>query len=321
MTDITDYVNNGAEFLRHYGAKGMKWGVRKDRGHEGNLATNRKIARLDKKFVRKALDDKFIRNVKARAVNNYKKHDMKVINRRYSARKLRKSEATRKKYHQDHADAVLKHIRNELRKEGTSASGTYEYTTRDSGAGDGHVAIDVRWVKGHDGRQARVGYTHASMDDSGDETTTMTFTWVYDEEGLIKDILTNDEMAQYTMAGEDFLEHFGKKGMKWGVRKDYKSWKKESTSAAAGQKVVDAAIKSFQPDLKKINNDPMFKGKDLTKDKKLNRQYQELAAARFNDHLVTHSINQSATTMHGGRAVVWQMGLGPGGPRFRPVIM
>jgi hypothetical protein len=41
-------------FLAHYGVEGMKWGVRKDRGFEGKRTTNRKIAKLDKKWAKKA---------------------------------------------------------------------------------------------------------------------------------------------------------------------------------------------------------------------------------------------------------------------------
>ena len=47
MSDLDD-------ILAHHGVKGMKWGVRKDRGHEGERATNKKIAKLDKKFEKNA---------------------------------------------------------------------------------------------------------------------------------------------------------------------------------------------------------------------------------------------------------------------------
>src|SRR5580765_5794043 len=42
--------------LEHHGTKGMKWGVRRDKGHEGESASPKKITKLDKKFVSKMSD-------------------------------------------------------------------------------------------------------------------------------------------------------------------------------------------------------------------------------------------------------------------------
>ena len=38
--------------LEHFGVKGMKWGVRKDRGHEGERVKTKKLKKLDKKYER-----------------------------------------------------------------------------------------------------------------------------------------------------------------------------------------------------------------------------------------------------------------------------
>lgn len=36
--------------LKHHGVKGMKWGVRNDKGHEGERAKTKDIAKADKKY-------------------------------------------------------------------------------------------------------------------------------------------------------------------------------------------------------------------------------------------------------------------------------
>ena len=105
---------------------------------------------------------------------------------------------------------------------------------------------------------------------------------------------------------EDFLQHYGKKGMKWGVRRqEHKAWLKEAKSPATAANVFNEAARTFDPVIKKINNDPMFKDKDLTKDRKLARQYDEVVNTVFNQHLV----QASAMTLNKAqdRAVIYQL--------------
>ena len=45
---------NVKDLIEHHGTKGMKWGVRNDKGHEGEQAKIKKIVKLDKKFERNA---------------------------------------------------------------------------------------------------------------------------------------------------------------------------------------------------------------------------------------------------------------------------
>lgn len=127
------------------------------------------------------------------------------------------------------------------------------------------------------------------------------------------------------LTADDVLEHFGVKGMKWGVhngtekpgatRKErktaekesklaYKDWKKEVGGEKVANKVFQDACRTFGPAVKKINDSPQFKGKDLTKDRKLSREYDHLTAQVFNQHLATASVERTMTNT--GRAMIYQ---------------
>lgn len=104
---------------------------------------------------------------------------------------------------------------------------------------------------------------------------------------------------------EEFLEHYGTKGMKWGVRrKEHKTWLKQARSTETAAQVFNEAVRTFDPVIKKINNDPLFKGKNLNEDRKLSRQYDEVVGTIFNQHLAQASAMTINKTHD--RAVIYQ---------------
>jgi hypothetical protein len=128
-----------------------------------------------------------------------------------------------------------------------------------------------------------------------------------------------------SLTADDVLEHFGVKGMKWGVhngtekagatRKErkaaakesklaYKDWKKEVGGEKVANEIFQEATRTFGPKVKIVNNDPHYKGKDLTKDRKLARQYDATISAVFNTHLAEVSVNRTMTNT--GRAMIYQ---------------
>lgn len=88
-----------------------------------------------------------------------------------------------------------------------------------------------------------------------------------------------------TIAGvdftKDFLSHFGRKGMKWGVRNVEKktakaeaSWQKKAASPQEFVRMHNAAADRMNNgEIKKFNNRPQFKGKDVMKPGKLHDRY------------------------------------------------
>lgn len=59
---MTDFTKVGQSFLSHYGVKGMKWGVRKDRG-----PSRSQLIKTDRKAARKELEDREVEWDAARA--------------------------------------------------------------------------------------------------------------------------------------------------------------------------------------------------------------------------------------------------------------
>lgn len=134
-----------------------------------------------------------------------------------------------------------------------------------------------------------------------------------------------DLVVEQMNSAVDFLSHYGVKGMKWGKRNGevpanatraqrkaankesklaYKDWKKEVGGEKVANEIYQEATKSFGPAIKVINNDPAFKGKDMTKTPRLARQYDQVISQTFNDHLAAASINRTMTNT--GRAMLYQ---------------
>lgn len=95
-------------------------------------------------------------------------------------------------------------------------------------------------------------------------------------------------------AVENALEHFGVKGMKWGVQNS-KTPQEAMARSYAGVMVGGYLVKpgyslktavnfKLSGDLNKINNSPQFKGKDIRSDKKLHRQYKKAVADGLQKH-------------------------------------
>ena len=144
------------EFLAHHGVKGMKWGVRRDSGHEGQKATNRKIARLDKKFEKKAHEgtlrnDLLTIKIHDKAADDYNKNDLNRINNdpRYKGQDFRAPSKLRTQYYAEHQRAFAKALDKAAASLGTNASGTKRYAIGTNDDGSWEVMLeDVKHADG-----------------------------------------------------------------------------------------------------------------------------------------------------------------------------
>lgn len=185
--------------LEHFGVKGMKWGVRKDKGHEGQQVKLKKLPKLDKKWAKQF--DGFggwakANNMAADYLNGPNGQFAKLNNRPEYKTKIGKtstSSALYKKYMNDVNNEVFKAWQKVAKDVGVNPSGTQRFKAHvNKEQGLVHFKLDA--VK------------HAAGDDGDDIMVAK-----LDADGMVTEILRMDENGE--------LMHWGIKGMKWGQRK------------------------------------------------------------------------------------------------------
>jgi len=241
--------------IQHFGVKGMRWGVRKEResgggggatrtAAKGAQAVGRGAKKAAKGTVTVAKDINFeartsTTNLKGEkkvataahmitqaAHKEWKATDLPALKERhpnasFKNRLTKPLSKDARAYRKDAKETYIKRLETTANSM-KNASGTREYTIRERG-GDLPTSKYFWEVSS---RQAR----HAD----GDEDVVV-LEVVMDEDGYItglKQVKSEDTMAQTAVLGasflahmglmedDDILEHYGVKGMKWGVRKE-----------------------------------------------------------------------------------------------------
>lgn len=214
------------EFIEHFGTKGMKWGVRKDKGHEGERAKTKKIAKLDKKFERTANLGNMIK-VHNRAADLTNKNDVDRINNKpeYKGMDFRRDSPVRQQYYKEHQTAFLNNVQKAVDELGTNASGTRKLHMIETADNDWYIEVgDVK---------------HDDLDDFYEALTSTKVKPTFDARGHITKMEFEeiDEMEQAALLGGAYLAHWGVRGMKWGHRRS-----KEEISADRQQ--VEVKVKA-----------------------------------------------------------------------------
>lgn len=289
----------GGDFLEHYGVKGMRWGVRKDTqgrnrwapdgqsvkgdiaraallGPAGLPATVRLARRVpnatkEAQIRRKANKLEVILELTRKATEKTKKEDLPAINKKYQG--IAKTSSTvrvtnslsrvpvQQQYRKEVQDAYLKRL-HEAGDAMTNKKGTHRYTIDAKSA--------TRWKV----RPTKI--EHAA----GDFELEISY-----DDGFITDIkMVEDslehamEMDEVMMLGGDFLEHYGVKGMRWGVRK------REEPNAVAPQaasRVPHGDKRQTKIDVKGGENHPA--APDAIKIAQVKAKYQKSGPAALNN--------------------------------------
>jgi hypothetical protein len=243
-----------ASVLSHNGVKGMKWGIRKDHGHEGEQAKTSKIAKLDKKFEKGPAVAGALFKIHDKAASLTNAHDVARINNKplYKNADFSHDSPLRQKYYAEHQKAFTNNLHKAAAELGTNASGTKKYTVVSDKNGNWGVSVDS--VKHADGAE------------------TFTVKVSYDSTGHITGLeMVDPSIAQAMERGSDILEHFGVKGMKWGVKRSSSA----SPRSEDSQKAMDHRETIKKHGVQALSNHEL---KDLVTRMELVQKYSNLTA-------------------------------------------
>lgn len=192
------------DVLRHYGTKGMQWGVRNDNRTRGQR-------RADKKWTKNIYSLKGaaeVHNVVADRMNN---GETAALNSRHPRGDLTRPQTRETQaYIQDYNNTITR-LTNEAvgRVHGISPSGRLKARLDTSDPNQLRIVVDEQDVS-HADEPLPTMYFYLKLDARGQRIEA-----VYDAPDV-------DELEQSDM-DDDILEHYGTKGMKWGVRKTDKA--------------------------------------------------------------------------------------------------
>lgn len=200
LSAIEEIKNKDA---KHHGVKGMKWGVRKDPGHEGEKAKTKTIEKLDKKFE-KRINDANSGRITPELHNAISTRINSRVQDLNDSEKYRTANITgqlKLDYDKDMMEAMHRSFEDGVRQiYGSNASGTKQ-------------AVYNRETDQVDLINKTVQHAETDIPD-------VTVLLTRDARGvIISTKLVPYGIEHDAMVAGFFLAHFGVRGMKWGVRK------------------------------------------------------------------------------------------------------
>ena len=231
--------------LDHYGVPGMKWGVRKARsGQISARATVNRRARKDQVWVLTAKQLSYGKIYK-KASGKIRK-GTRLLNKSdaYKDQDFRQDSPLRQKYYSEYSKMVTDQLNAAatLSRKGSSPNKKYELHFTFDMAKDSRPVAHIRMkdpkrdqkLSRQNAKETR-RLNHADeidLDEYSSETLDVEL--IYNEKGFIVDIkvpqVDDLDHAISDEALEDFFEHYGVLGMKWGVRRDRSSGSSEGSS-------------------------------------------------------------------------------------------
>ena len=255
--DVSDY-------LAHYGVKGMKWGVRKS-SSSGAIKPRATLGIRDRRAEKWKLtaETKAYAKVYRRSASRIRQGTRKLNNDpRFKGQDFRKDSPIRRKYYDEYSKMVSDQLNATVRSRsmvlptrrlGMSPNKRLELKFHYDLNQEAKPRVTVRRADTRTGRkdtrsddkQTRSEVKHADIDT--DEELELFL--VLDDSGHIQDLdapeVDDDDELEQSDLVDDFLAHYGVKGMKWGVRR--RSSSGPSSSDVSDDYRTAAAARSKHP--------------------------------------------------------------------------
>jgi 2'-5' RNA ligase len=299
---IVHCTTNRLDVIEHFGIRGMHWGQRKSetittRDGKTQQGTKRQAAKADKNWKKdfesgKGFgfdDEKF-----TKAYNEkWKDHD-------FSKEDWNNPSPTYKKYE----DGYFKEMSHEYSRQyaehfGSSPTGKMKVSLVEHN-GEPHIKLTHNDVVHADG-------------------VVVLFKVTFDDKGLITKISqVKDSMAQATDLASEFIEHFGTKGMKWGVQKAKvgaqkvgrglkkagifladSAWEHSVYSTEKHNIVHNKVASNIDAKVFKLQESPKYRGKNLKADKALETEYHQ-DVAKITDSAYRGAVKDAYGTNYSG---------------------
>ena len=239
--------------IKHYGVKGMKWGVRR-KTFSGKAAARTTLARSTLKSATWAarasgqpMGQSEVYHQVYRGAASKIRQGTRALNRdpKYKNANFRKDSSLRKQYYDDYSKMVVQQLNASATRNGRSPDGrlqmkfSFDANTelspkasitrvetlgaRSQSRKEANTSIkgmkaDTKAAR-QEVREAKKASKELSHDASSpDETTLFNVTLSIDETGHIVD-MELDGVEHSNLRDEDYIEHYGVPGQRWGFRK------------------------------------------------------------------------------------------------------
>ena len=279
--EVTQQFETGADFLEHYGVNGMKWGVRRSvTGHIKNRPT---AAKSDQKQVgwddaqptkerQKAYEDTY------RAAARNIKYGTRTLNRdpRFAGQNFRKDSPLRREYYNEYSKMVAEQLNASATKKGRSPNGKlqlrFDYNVENQQTATAAVArtetisgrFDTRKTAKTTLKDARkdVNMKRAENRDKvkAAKAATKAELALEREKKRAASVKHGDDELDFSDPTATFLEHYGVKGMKWGVIRGPKALRKLNNPSKLKPNTVEVVSKGG---LRKLDNPAKRKGNTI----------------------------------------------------------